>query len=330
MMHSLKMPLFSRSEINAADIPIRSEEARNFTVENLLKIKSGHQFYPPTEEGTLVFPGFDGGGEWGGAAADPDGILYINSSEMPWVLGLNKYTKGVGEDMATIGRNVYSTACIGCHGANLEGSNLYGNVPSLDNLEDRLEKSTLVGILENGKGVMPSFGSLSDGEVNALSAYLLKTVENQELSGELESWPYPYTFAGYKRFLAPDGLAAINPPWGQLHAIDLNEGVIKWQVTLGNIDSIHIEGVEKTGTENYGGPITTKGGLLFIAATTDSKIRAFDTNNGDELWSAPLPAPGFSTPATYSIDGKQYILQASGGGKLGLPSSDVYVAFALE
>ncbi|MBP7644634.1 MAG: PQQ-binding-like beta-propeller repeat protein [Saprospiraceae bacterium] len=320
---------FARHEITEKDLPIRSQEARQFAIDKLAQIQKGNQFQPPSEEGTLLFPGFDGGGEWGGAAADPEGIMYINSSEMPWIMTMNKVDKSQNQDMASMGKNVYKAACIACHGANLEGSNLYGNVPSLVNLKDRIDKPQLIKTLKNGKGVMPSFGTLSENALNALSAYLLQTEEKDNNKDVAATWPYPYTFGGYKRFVAPDGLAAINPPWGQLSAIDLNLGEIKWQVTLGNVDSIKIAGVAQTGTENYGGPIVTAGNLIFIAATTDSKIRAFDKSTGKELWSAKLPAPGFSTPATFSKNGKQFIVTAAGGGKIGQRSSGYYVAYAL-
>ena len=143
-------------------------------------------------------------------------------------------------------------------------------------------------------------------------------------------WPYPYVFDGYAKHLAPDNLPIIKPPWGQLTAIDLNKAKIEWQIPLGNIDTLMIPGHPITGTENYGGPVVTDGGVLFIAATADSKIRAFDVDTGEQLWQALLPSAGFATPATYSVDGKQYLVIACGGGKLGLESGDSYVAFILK
>ena len=91
----------------------------------------------------------------------------------------------------------------------------------------------------------------------------------------------------------------------------------------------HPKGIPVTGTEQYGGPIVTAGGLLFIAATQDERFRAFDKETGKLLWQTTLPAAGYATPSTYSVRGKQYVVIAAGGGKLGTKSGDAYVAFAL-
>ena len=148
------------------------------------------------------------------------------------------------------------------------------------------------------------------------------------------TWAVPppkirYTFTGYNRFLDLEGNPAIKPPWGQLTAIDLNQGSIVWQVPLGEFEELTRRGVPQTGAENYGGPIVTAGGLLFIGATRDQKFRAFDRDTGKVLWETQLPAGGYATPATYSVAGRQYIVIAAGGGKMGTPSGDSYVAFAL-
>ena len=125
------------------------------------------------------------------------------------------------------------------------------------------------------------------------------------------------------------GYPAITPPWGTLTAIDLNTGRHVWQIPLGEISALRERGIPITGTENYGGPIVTAGGLLFIAATKDNRFRAFDKRTGKLLWEYELPASGFATPATYELNGKQYVVIACGGGKLGTNKGDSYVAFAL-
>jgi quinoprotein glucose dehydrogenase len=102
-----------------------------------------------------------------------------------------------------------------------------------------------------------------------------------------------------------------------------------WRIPLGNDTTFSQKGRPATGTENYGGPVVTAGGLVFIAATKDEKIRAFNKNTGKLLWEARLPASGFATPSVYVIDGRQYLVIACGGGKLGTRSGDAYVAFAL-
>ena len=139
----------------------------------------------------------------------------------------------------------------------------------------------------------------------------------------------PYEFVGYERWRDSSGFPAIKPPWGTLSAIDLNSGEYRWRIALGEHAALAARGVPASGTEQYGGPIVTAGGLLFIAATEDAKFRAFDQATGQLLWETTLPAPGYATPSTYAVGGKQYVVIAAGGGKLGSKSSDTYVAFAL-
>lgn len=139
----------------------------------------------------------------------------------------------------------------------------------------------------------------------------------------------PFRMTGYNRFIDENGYPGIKPPWGTLNAVDLNTGKLLWKRTLGELKELTEKGIPPTGTENYGGPVSTKGGLVFIAATKDEKIRAFDKVSGEVLWEADLPASGFATPAVYMVDGKQYVVIACGGGKIGARSGDEYVAFAL-
>ncbi len=138
--------------------------------------------------------------------------------------------------------------------------------------------------------------------------------------------PYPYQIGGYRKLRDEKGNPGVKPPWGQLTAIDLNKGEFLWQKVLGKNDTTE----KDVGTENFGGPILTAGGLVFIGATRDEMFRAFDAATGAILWEAKLPAGGYATPATYSLNGKQYIVIACGGGaRLNTKSGDSYVAFAL-
>ncbi len=182
--------------------------------------------------------------------------------------------------------------------------------------------------------MMPAFSFLKPEERDAIAAYVLniksdmKKPFHHELS-ELEKFrQVPYTISGYNKFLSKSGLPALSPPWGTLTAIDLNSGDVKWKTVLGDNDSA-FAGKPQMGTENYGGPVITAGGLLFIAATKDAKIRAFNKRTGALLWEAALPNSGFATPAVYEMNGKQYVVIACGGGKLKTSSGDSYVAFAL-
>ena len=150
-------------------------------------------------------------------------------------------------------------------------------------------------------------------------------------SSSPDGTPLKYQVTGSRDFLDKDGYPAITPPWGTLSAIDLNTGTYLWHVPLGEYPKLAAAGVAPTGTENYGGPVVTKGGLLFIGATVfDKKFRAIDTATGKTLWETVLPFAGTATPATYMVDGKQYVVVASGGGKDGKPGGSVYVAFRLQ
>ena len=128
----------------------------------------------------------------------------------------------------------------------------------------------------------------------------------------------PYELKATKDEFSTDsnGYPCQQPTWVSLYAFDLNTGDIRWHATLGEFDELKERGIPKTGTPNIGGSIVTDGGIVFIAATSDRKFRAFDRDTGEELWTAPLPASGFATPATYmgKTSGRQFVVVAAGGG----------------
>ncbi|MBO9154790.1 PQQ-binding-like beta-propeller repeat protein [Chitinophaga sp. GCM10012297] len=299
-----------------------------------LSFKHSHMFEPPSKEGTVIFPGFDGGAEWGGPAVDPEtGILYVNASEMPWVLQVIDAPAATSRKETNLqaGKRIYRAHCMSCHGAEREGGGAY---PALRNVHERFDTEQFLQLLSTGRRMMPAFNGLQPEEKNALATFVLDLEKQQPLSykgpqQQPDSFrSLPYTMTGYNKFLSKEGLPANSPPWGTLTAIDLNTGKFVWKDTLGEDPAFKGRGV-KTGTENYGAPVVTAGGLLFIAATKDAKIRAFNKRNGQLLWEAALPASGFATPAVYRANGKQYVVIACGGGKLNTPSGDSYVAFAL-
>jgi quinoprotein glucose dehydrogenase len=287
-------------------------------------------FAAPSLSGALLLPGYDGGAEWGGAAADPaDGVLYVNANEMAWILKMD--TALATTTSMTPGEAVYTTYCTVCHKSDKTGS-VQSGYPSLVNIEQRRDMNYVHNLLGSGKGMMPGFPQLPEQSKKAVIAYLFGQ-EKKEASAMVTTVHQPvlpYKHAGYTKFLDSKGLPGIAPPWGSLTAIDLNTGAFKWQIPLGNIDSAKEPGGKPTGCENYGGPVVTASGLLFIAATKDGLFRAFNKNTGQLLWSTKLPAAAFATPATYEVKGRQYIVVACGGEKLGTAKGNKLVAFAVE
>ena len=342
----LKPPPFARQQFSKKEITNISPEANEYVKTIWSKTRAGEQFIPPSAEGTMYFPGFDGGAEWGGASYDSNtGILYVNSNEMPWIQHMVKLeldTSGQTEPktMKDIGEKIYKTNCAICHGQSRQG-NTDGTYPPLLNLNKILARETAMEIIEKGKGFMPSYNQFSKEKKNALLAYLYDdSIQNSEknsgdknwlddLSKELLEFAIPYSHPGYNRFFDQEGYPAVKPPWGTLNAIDLNKGEILWQVPLGEFKELTERGIPRTGTENYGGPVATAGGLIFIAASQDEHIRAFDKDTGAELWKHKLPAGGYATPSVFSVDKRQYVVIACGGGKMGTAPGDYYVAFAI-
>ena len=287
-------------------------------------------FAAPSKEGTIIFPGFDGGAEWGGSAADPAGILYVNSNEMAWVLTIVDTPKQDELAHLSAGEKLYTVNCTPCHGADRKG-NIRSGYPSLVNIEARRDRAYVTQTISNGKGMMPGFTTLTADQKQVLVAFLFGE-EKKEVSAASVGprQPYvPYRITGYNKFLDSKGLPAIAPPWGTLNAINLNTGEYVWKIPFGEEKSLQEKGIPTTGTENYGGPVVTASGLLFIAATKDGMFRAFDKKTGKILWETELPAAGFATPSTYQVNGRQYVVIACGGTKLGTKKGNQYVAFAL-
>ena len=328
---------FSRQLFTYDDLTDISPESHRQALERFVKIRPHTPFLPPSREGTIIFPGFDGGAEWGGAATDPDGVLYVNGNEMPWVLTMVETKSKGGEPLAT-GEAIFTQICAACHGLDRLG-NKAQNVPPLLGVEQRLKKPDVLALHKTGNGVMPAFDFLTENQRQLVVDYLLgsapaaapanDSARKEELGGADVLGTIPYTMTGYHRWLDTNGYPAVKPPWGTLNAIDLNTGEYRWRVTLGEWPELTAKGIPPTGTENYGGPVVTAGGLVFIAASRDEHLRAFDRKTGRELWKAKLPAAGYATPATYSVNGQQYVVIACGGGKIGTKSGDAYVAFRL-
>ncbi|MBX3238288.1 MAG: PQQ-binding-like beta-propeller repeat protein [Chitinophagaceae bacterium] len=327
---------FSRQKFGEEDInTIVPDSIQQQIKTKLAGYIKDHMFSPPSKEGTVILPGFDGGAEWGGPAFDPEtGMLYVNANEMPWILTMvdaaGKTDKK--ETLYEAGKRVYMGSCMNCHAPDRKGA---GNFPGLIDVNKKYNPAEVNELLLTGRRMMPGFKHLLEEEREAVITYVLEQKEKYKQPYTAPAKPIndylnlPYSFTGYNKFETPEGYPAISPPWGTLNAINLNTGEHVWNIPLGEFPELTARGIPPTGTENYGGPVVTAGGLVFIAATPDGKMRAFDKHNGKLLWEYQLPFAGYATPSVYIIDGKQYIVIACGGGKLNTKSGDAYIAFAL-
>ncbi len=293
-------------------------------------------FTPPSVKGTIVLPGYDGGAEWGGPAFDPETqLLYVNTNEMAWLLNMVENKKN-NKSLLTnyeAGKIIYTQNCMKCHGTEMQGG---GNYPSLIGVNKKYTVSTFSQLVTTGKRMMPGNNVLTNTEKTALASYVLnvKNAQQVKYTGELSKLLPPqkttYGFTGYNKFLTPEGYPAIRPPWGSLTAIDLKTGAHVWKIPFGEFEALKAKGIAATGRENYGGPVVTKGGLLFIGASADGKFRIIHKRTGKILREIDLPAPGVATPSIYEVNGKQYVVIACGGSKWGGKTSDAYVAFTLQ
>ena len=319
-------PPFARQQLTEDLLTNRTPEARQYALEKFRKLRSNGQFDPPSREGTIIFPGFDGAGEWGGAAFDPEtGLFYVNSNEMAWVLRIIEKPK---PKAVLSGKTLYEENCASCHKSDFSGSP--PEFPALKDFGKKMGDQETRGIIRNGQGRMPGFNYLGNEAIQALAMYVLtgKDAATTASSGD-PRMDQKYTMDGYNKFLDHEGYPAIATPWGTLNAIDLNAGKIVWQIPFGEHPALAAQGLKNTGSENYGGGIVTKNGLFFIGATNfDKKFRVFDKLTGKLLWETLLPAAGNATPAMYEVGGRQFIVIACGGGK-GSASGGSYVAFAL-
>jgi quinoprotein glucose dehydrogenase len=320
---------FGKMEFTAKDLTDRTPEAAEFAAAQFKSVTTG--FFRPASLGhPNLYWGMDGGAEWSGACIDPEtGRLYVSANNLGWMISIFR-DDDPPEDLSapkSRGRIIYETACAQCHGLNKMG---IGVAPPLRGLRFRLSDAEIMRQVRTGTNGMTAFPNMSEADLKVLTDYLLLRDRATPVSNAKSDRPR-YSFTGYPRFLDNEGYPASKPPWGTLNCLDLNSGKLIWKVPLGEYPALAAQGVPKTGTENYGGAIVTAGGLLFCSGTRDAKIRAFDKRTGEDLWSAKLPWVGSAPPATYAIRGRQFVVIASTGNKLGKQNEygDAYVAFAL-
>ncbi len=318
--YPLKPPPFTRQTFTEDMVTDRTPEAHAEVLARLKALDSKGMFTPPSLRGTVLMPGTDGGAEWGGAAYDPEsGLLYVNSNEQPWIIRM------VGHET----RSLYQNNCAGCHGRDLKGAP--PSFPSLVGIGERRSREELVRFIREGSGRMPGFDYLGRN-VNEIVDFLLtgRDTEADELTSEHDPNWQKYRNEGYILFRDSENYPPIKPPWGTLNAIDLNKGEIRWRIPFGEYPELAAKGIKNTGTDNYGGPVVTASGLLFIGASSfDKKFHAFDKLTGKLLWEADLPAAGNATPSVYQLGGREYVVIVCGGGKNEAPSGGSIVAFAL-
>jgi quinoprotein glucose dehydrogenase len=246
---------FARQLFTEEMVTNRTPEAHKWALEHFKKLRSEGQFVPfSVGKDTVVFPGFDGGAEWGGPAVDPETrILYINSNDV--------VTYGAVEENTNTdptGRHVYLNQCALCHHDDLAGSP--PDFPSLQGVGTRMSQKEITTIIREGRGRMPAFTNLSDSYMTALVHFLVGIEDKKELVSTGDAPPAKYRFSGYGKFLDPDGYPAVEPPWGTLNAINLDTGEYAWKIPFGEYPALAAQGLKNTGTENYGGPVVTAGG----------------------------------------------------------------------
>lgn len=317
---------YSRQQLTANDLTTRTPEANAWARAQFAQIRSEGPFKPlAIGVDTTIYPGFDGGAEWGGPAFDPEtGLLYINANEMAWLGSLATNDTG-----RATGKSIYLRDCAACHGDTGQGSP--PQFPALNGIGQRMTPELFAERVRNGGGRMPGFPHLQDEALVALTAFLTSGEDRPAGTPDASPMNQPYRFTGYRRWLDPQGYPAVSTPWGTLNAIDVASGKVAWRIPFGEFPELAARGIKDTGSENYGGPLVTAGGLLFIGASIhDRKLRAFDKKTGALLWEGSLPYSADATPITYMIDGRQYVtIFASGGKERSGSPGGAYVSFAL-
>lgn len=330
----VKPESFARQSMTEEDLVQFSSESYEANKKILDELWFEGLFTPPDDPGTLLIPGSRGGGEWGGGAYDPEsGVIYINSNESPEIGRIGKVrinADNKNESLYSAGQKFYTTFCSTCHGADKKG--IEAN-PSLEDIDKRLSRTEILEKIKVGAGIMPSFSTMMKGnQDDEIIAFLTETGKNEFARPQGTEQDTSSTYlnvTAHSYFLDSLGRPVIKPPWGTLNAINLNTGDFVWKIPLGSHPELQKPDEPPTGMENYGGPVVTAGGLVFIAATLDSSFRAFDQDSGELLWEVKLPGNGIATPSVYMVAGKQYIAIAVSEGESLSHTRSGIIAFAL-
>ncbi len=317
----------SSIEFKVEDVTNRSPTAHDFVLKQLRNATLGW-FQPPSEGRRMVYAGSRGGPEWTGACVDvPTGRMYLNSNRLiGWAAVYpNDERERDPALLPSSGEKLFLQMCSGCHGPKRGG---IGMAPSLLGLRHRMNDGEVIALLKTGRSQMPPAPPMTPEQRSDLIDFLMR--RNQPASAHGAAGGPAYFADGWNFIKDQDGYPGRIPPWGLLNCIDMNTGRILWRVPLGEYPELTKQGVPKTGTENFGGPTVTAGGLVFCSGTLDPVIRAFDKDTGEELWSAPLPWTGSAPPSVYEVNGREFVvISATGGGKIETAAGDAYVAFAL-
>jgi quinoprotein glucose dehydrogenase len=248
----------------------------------------------------------------------------VNANEMAWLGSL-----ALNDTGRSTGKSIYLRDCAACHGDSGKGSP--PQFPALAGVAGRMTGEKFAERVRKGGGRMPGFPHLQDEALDSIARYLSDGSDIPAGVPDASPGNLAYRFTGYRRWVDPEGYPAVNTPWGTLNAVDLATGKLAWSIPFGEFPELAARGIRETGSENYGGPLVTAGGLLFIGATIhDRKFRAFDKGTGKLLWETALPWSADATPITYQVDGRQYVaIFASGGKERGGSAGAVYLSYVL-
>jgi quinoprotein glucose dehydrogenase len=298
------LPPLSPLSLRPDDLAGHTSADANSCAAQISALRNEGIYTPPSLRGSLLYPGSLGGVNWGSPAFDPEtGTLYVNSNHhafrtrlVPrWRFELDQIT-GSWENWAYASLSLFLLWLLLL-------------------LLSRKSTSKLNWI--GGLIVLALAGQAA--------RVAFRPAERQHFG--TETAPQRKTPYAVERAPLTDshGLPCTPMPWGKITALNLNTGTMQWERPLGTM----VKGAE-TGSLNLGGPIVTHGGLIFVAAVREPVLRAYDKTSGNLVWTGQLPVPAQSTPMTYEIDGKQYVVIAAGGhGGFGTPQGDSLVAFAL-